>query len=170
MFTNAVGQETVWNTERRSGVSFGKIWMAGLARGWGLELSGCFLTQTCVTWAGWLEARAPRDSWVVCPHVASPLAWASHCMGLASGDHIEAAWLLTPCSRRHRVPSTILLDRSYLKLPWLEGKGHSLSPLMGQKSKKLGPFFFCPQGPEHQGIVIEEMSLLRVSMIRDFRN
>ena len=25
MFTNAVGQETVWNTERRSGVSFGKI-------------------------------------------------------------------------------------------------------------------------------------------------
>lgn len=36
--------------------------------------------------------------------------------------------------------------------PDLRGEDTVSVPLMGQKSKKLGPFFFCPQGPEHQGI------------------
>lgn len=138
MFTNAVGQETVWNTERRSRVSFGKIWMAGLAQGWGLEPSGFFLTQTCVTWAGWLEARAPREGWAVCPHVAS------HCIGLASGDCKEATWFLRPCSRRHRVPSTILLDWSHLKAALTWGERTQSQSCDGAKVKEVGTFFLLP--------------------------
>ena len=110
----------------------------------GLELSACFLTRTSVTWAGWLEGWAPWDGWAVCPHVASPPARASHCMGLASGRHVVAAWLVRPCSRRHRVPSTILLDRSHCKpaLTW-EERTQSQS-LDGMKVKEVVTFFLLP--------------------------
>lgn len=62
---------------------------------------------------GWLEGRAHLGLLSGAPtRGLSPPAWASHCMGLGSGYHVEAAQLLWPCFRRHRVTSTILLDWS----------------------------------------------------------